>query len=358
MPQKTEDAPHHHAQTSRGEDLPAFTRRVLVASTIVSLFLLAWHVRQTVILAFAAVVVAAILLAANGLTRRFIPLGHRTSLALTGLVLAALIGLMFWFAWPNLQTQISNLFQQLSDAVSSIEERTGINMQGSLEQFGGMFERIWSDLARLLQTAVTAITGLILVVIAGAFLAVNPRIYRRGLILMFPPTQHRRVGRALTKTGTALKLWLVGQLVSMTIIGLLVGLGTWWVGLPSPFALATLAFLTEFIPLVGPFLGAVPGLLLALGESWQTFLWTALLYVAIQQVESNLITPLVQREMVRVPPALFMLSVIAMGALFGVLGVLLAGPLTVTAFVLVRTLYIKDTLGESIGQEEKGAKSF
>ncbi|MDN3721114.1 AI-2E family transporter [Roseibium salinum] len=81
-------------------------------------------------------------------------------------------------------------------------------------------------------------------------------------------------------------------------------------------------------------------------------MWAAGLYLAVQQIESNLISPLIQREMVKVPPALFLLSAVAMGALFGVPGIILAGPLTVTVFVLVRTLYVEEALGEPLGQEK------
>ena len=94
--------------------------------------------------------------------------------------------------------------------------------------------------------------------------------------------------------------------------------------------------------------GAIPGLLVASAQGVDTLFWTVLLYLAVQQIESNLITPLVQREVVSVPPALFMLSVVAMGALFGVVGVLLAGPLTVAAYALVRALYVEGVLDEEI----------
>lgn len=357
MSHKSEGASGPGGSGGLSGKLPDFARRVLIASIIVSAFFLAWHLRHTIILAFAAVVVATILLAASDLVRRCTPLGHHWSLAVSALFIIMAIGAILWFAWPNIQSQTAGLVQQLPEAARSIESRTGISLPNSLEQAGeaagGVFNRILSDLASMVQTAATAITGFILVVVAGAFLAVNPGLYRTGFLLLFPPAQHGHAGEALDRTGRALKFWLVGQLLSMTMVGVLVGLGAWAIGLPSPLALALFAFLTEFVPLIGPFVGAVPGLLLALGEGWSTLLWTALLYLAIQQVESNLITPIVQREAVRVPPALFMLSVVAMGALFGVLGVVLAGPLTVVAFVLTRTLYVEDTLGEELPSKEK-----
>jgi predicted PurR-regulated permease PerM len=98
--------------------------------------------------------------------------------------------------------------------------------------------------------------------------------------------------------------------------------------------------------MIGPIAGAVPAVLLALGMGGGTVLWTILLFVAVQQVESNVIMPIVQKQIVELPPALLLFSVIAVGLLFGVVGVLIAAPLTVVLYVLVKQLYIRETLGE------------
>jgi predicted PurR-regulated permease PerM len=90
----------------------------------------------------------------------------------------------------------------------------------------------------------------------------------------------------------------------------------------------------------------VPALLAAVTQGWDAVLWTALLFAAIQQLESNLIEPLVQRRMVKTPPALLLFAVVAAGLLFGLLGVILAGPITVLAYVAVKKLYVRQTLGE------------
>jgi len=345
---------HSRNDTATGE--PNFLRRVLTVAAVAGLVFLAWHLRHTFVVAFGAVVIAAILLAATDAVRGVLPLGHKWCLAISSVLILIVIGLIGWIIWPDLRSQSVSLLEQLPQAASNLETEFGLEITDQAgdfnDGFGGMFGRILRDAANLLQTTVTAVTGFLLVVVAGAYLAIDPKIYRRGLTLLFPSEQHDRVANALEQTGTALKRWLIGQLVSMTIIGLCVGIGAWWIGLPSPLALGLFAFLTEFVPLIGPFVGALPGVLIAIGEGWQTLLWTAGLYLIVQQLESNLIAPLVQQEMVKVPPALFLLSAISMGALFGVLGVILAGPLTVVAFVLVRTLYVKETLGEPLAQEE------
>jgi predicted PurR-regulated permease PerM len=119
------------------------------------------------------------------------------------------------------------------------------------------------------------------------------------------------------------------------------------IGLPSPLALGLIAAVGEFVPFVGPILAALPALVIAGSQSTEMLLWTLAAFVAIQQVESNLIAPLVQRRTVELPPALSLLSVLAFGVVFGPLGLVLAVPLTVVLYVLVKKLYVRETLGEA-----------
>ena len=132
----------------------------------------------------------------------------------------------------------------------------------------------------------------------------------------------------------------------MVLVFVLTGLGLWAIGVPAALALALLAGLAEFVPIVGPIVAAVPALLIALSAGWQTALWTLLLYLAIQQVEGNVIQPLVQHRVVSLPPAITVFAVVAFGLLFGSLGVLFATPLAVVVFVAVWTLWVRETPGE------------
>ena len=161
--------------------------------------------------------------------------------------------------------------------------------------------------------------------------------------------------------GSALKLWLLGQLVAMLIVGVLTGLGAWLIGLPSAIALGLIAGLFEFIPFAGPMLAAIPALLIALTMDTQTVIMTLALYTIIQQVEGNLITPIVQRQVVSLPPALTLFALIAMGLVFGPLGILFAAPLTVVTYVAMKQLYIRRVLGDATsipGERQGQEKNF
>jgi len=148
--------------------------------------------------------------------------------------------------------------------------------------------------------------------------------------------------------GEALHAWLLGQFAAMVMVGTITGAGLALIGVPSWLALGLLAGVLEFVPILGPIAAAVPGLLMALSQGWDSFLLTAALYVLVQQLEGNLIIPLVLRRAVSLPPVLTIFAVVAFGTLFGWMGILLAAPLTVLAFTLVMKLWVRDTLEEEV----------
>lgn len=113
-----------------------------------------------------------------------------------------------------------------------------------------------------------------------------------------------------------------------------------------PLALGLLAGLLDFIPFIGPIIEAVPVLLVAFTAGPQMVLWVALLYFAVQQVEGNVLVPLIQKRAVSLPPALTVVSAVGMGVLFGFAGMVFATPLLVAIMVVVRMVYLRDVLGE------------
>lgn len=185
---------------------------------------------------------------------------------------------------------------------------------------------------------------LLVVFVGGIYLASQPGLYRGGLLKLMPRKSRKLSSIALDDSGRALRLWLLGQLVSMALVGTLTGAGLWLLGVPAALALGLFAGLLEFIPLVGPIIAAIPGVLLAFAQGPEVALWVLGLYLIIQQVEGNVIQPLVQQHAVDLPPALLLFSLLATGLLFGATGVILATPLTVVIFVLTKRLYVRETL--------------
>jgi predicted PurR-regulated permease PerM len=134
----------------------------------------------------------------------------------------------------------------------------------------------------------------------------------------------------------------------MLLVGIATALGLWLVGVQSAFALGVIAGLAEFVPIIGPILAAIPALLIASNQDLQTVLLALAVLVVVQQVESNLIAPMIADRMVSIAPAVGLFAVVAMGVLFGPLGLLLGFPLAIVMDVAVRRLYVRDTLGEPV----------
>lgn len=345
----------------------AFLRRVLLVAAVAALALLLWAVRGALLLLFGSVVIAVLLLAAARPFRDRLGLPHGVALALGGGTILGALALATWLVGSQVQAQVAVLGQRLPDAARSLERRFNIDLPDlsqkegqaaaakaasrAAESGGGTTAGI-SELgdavgriAAFGAVVLDALSALLLAVVGGVYLAVDPASQRRGILALLPKSQHGRAEDFLETCGRALNGWLLATLVAMAAVGTLVGLGAWALGLPAPLALGLFAALTEVVPVVGPVLGAVPALLLAVGAGGGTFLWTVLLYVAVQQVESNLLQPVLQRRMADVPPVLLLLSVVAVGTVLGFGGLVLAAPITVVAFVAVQKLYVRQTLG-------------
>jgi predicted PurR-regulated permease PerM len=137
-------------------------------------------------------------------------------------------------------------------------------------------------------------------------------------------------------------------MVSMLIVGVVTTLGLWLIGVPLALALGLLAALAEFVPNLGPLLAFAPAILLALTESTTQALAVLLLYLGVQGFESYVLTPLVEKRAVALPPALTILSQVLLGVLAGGMGLALATPLAAASLVLVQRFYVEDTLGDSL----------
>jgi len=330
----------------------AFLRRVLIVAAVGALALLLWFVVDILLLVFGAVLVAVLLRALAEPIARRTPLSDGWALAAATFALLVAVGLAGWLFGAEVRAQVAELAERLPEAWRTFQERLGASEFGQrlvsrAEDAAPGAGSVVSGFASVLASFVGGLADFLLIVVGGLYLAAQPGLYRRGVLLLFPADGPREsIAGALDASGAALRLWLLGQLVAMAFLFVLTGLGLWAIGLPAALALALLAGLAQFVPLIGPILAAIPALLIALSEGWQIALWTLLLYAAIQQVESNVITPLVQRQAVSLPPAVTLFAVVAFGLLFGPLGVLFATPLAVVVMVAVKTLWVRETLGE------------
>lgn len=324
-----------------------FLRRVLIVAGVIALGAALWALSDILLLVFGAVFVAVVLRALADPISRMFGLSQSWALAVAGVAMLALIAGVLWLFGSQIAAQLGTVVQQTQAALNAIMQELGI--KEIKEVLGG--SAIGNLAARALGWGTMlfgALASLVLVIAAGVFMAIDPKPYREGLLMLFPMSVQPRLRATLADAGEALRRWLAGQALAMVIVGAMTGVGLWLIGLPSALALGLIAGLTEFVPYIGPIMGAIPALLIASSQGTETMLWTLGVVIVVQQIENNLIMPLIASRTVAVPPAVGLFAVIALGVLFGPLGLLLGFPLAVVLDVAVRRLYVRETLGEPV----------
>ncbi|MBB5697811.1 AI-2E family transporter [Sphingomonas yantingensis] len=320
-------------------------RRALVVMLVVGLCLLTVQFAFVFMLIFSAVLVAALIRAAGWPFRR---MGASDTLSVfCGLFLIlAVLGGAGWLFGAQLSEQFTEVGQQLPQAFEKARAMAAqVPFLQSFLSGTPDFQGVASRALSFAFGAVGAITNLVLVIVAAMYLALEPGIYMRGVEKLFPKEKGRQVREALSASGQALNKWLIAQGATMLIVGVLIWGGLSIVGVQSAGALGVISGLTNFIPLVGPFIGAAPGVLLGLSQGTDTLIWTCVVYLVAQQLEGNVLTPIIQKYAVSIPPAVLMFALAALGSMFGFIGVIVAAPLAVVLYVLVALLWVRDTLG-------------
>jgi len=326
----------------------AFVRRTLIVIGLAALAFMMWQLRNLLLMFFGALVVATVFRALADRIRKATncPEGLSVAIAII-LVLGILAGLGLLFG-NHIAQQVHALRETLPVAWQSFEQRVGdLGLGDQLRELAEGVRRSSGSFANLSAAVMSIGNGIaevLIVLFGGIYLAAQPRVYKSGAIKLVPAGKRALLSEAMDESETALRLWLKGQLISMVAVGLLVGIGLSLLGMPSALVLGLAAGTLEFIPFLGPLLAAVPAVLLALAVSPDLALWVVLLYTAVQQFEGYLLTPLVQQYAVDLPGVVLLFSLLGFGILFGTLGVILAAPLTVVTYVLVKRLYVVETL--------------
>lgn len=338
-----------------------YVRRLLIALLVIGLAYFVWQASGVLLLAFAASLLAVLLRGFADLIAGYTPIPQRWALTTAIVLVAVFLATVLTLFGAQIGGQISQLFETLPQAIDAVGTRIGVSHASDKVQeaiASGSGTGILSRAVGLGYTLLGAVADLALVIVAAIYLAADPRLYRHGAIKLLPPSQHQRIFDAMDVTGNALRLWFGGQLVTMTLVGSLSALAFWWIGLPSPLALGLIAGVTNFIPFLGPILGTIPAFVLALTMDLTTMLWTLGAVLVIQQLEGNVITPFIQQRAVAMPPAVVLFAIVVFGVVFGWLGVFLAVPLAVAVTVLVKKLWIRQTLGENTtvpGEDQAGS---
>jgi predicted PurR-regulated permease PerM len=353
MLNSSQKVPPHLVHWSEQSDW-LFARRLLLVVGIAAFALALWRLSDVLLLAFGSILLALVLRGLAGIVSDRTKIPEGVAVAAVVIVMTSGFAAFAWLFGSQIATQFELMAEDLPQGFSQIVRdlqstqwgawiflrAQEINLASATTQVTGYITSVFGSIVRT--------AGYLAVLLfASIYLAAQPDRYLRGFLRLVAQKRRERVGEIFSLTGRTLQRWLVGQSITMAIVGTLTGLGLWGLGVPAPLALGLLGGLFAFIPYVGPILSSVPGILMAATHGPLPAFYAALLYAGVHFVEGNLITPIIQAEVVELPPILTLFATLVFGLLLGPIGVLLAAPLTVVFLVLLNTFYLEDTLGDT-----------
>jgi len=320
-----------------------------------------WQIRQALLLLFAAVVVATSL---NRLARYLQRFGLKRPIAVLlsiSFLILIFVGL-FLIIVPPFAQQFQQLTQRapqgiakLNQWIDLIESRfsepigqrlPNLDINYIIQQLRPIFNQLVGGAGAFVGNTLGVILSFLLVLVLILMTLAEPLSYRKAFIQLFPSFYRRRVDGILDECEVALGGWVIGALISMSVITLLSLIGLSVLQVPLPLAHGVVAGLLNLIPNIGPGLSVIPPMTIALLDSPLKSGFVLILYFLIQQFETNILTPYVMAQQVALLPAVTLIAQVFFATFFGFLGLLLALPLTVVAQVWVREVLIKDILNQ------------
>ncbi|MCM0593718.1 MAG: AI-2E family transporter [Gloeotrichia echinulata IR180] len=325
---------------------------------VLSLYIL-WQIRDVLLLMFAAVVLATTL---NRLARYFQRLGMKRGFAVflsVAIFFAGIVG-FFWLIVPPFTQQFQELtdrvpqgFQRFNTWLDMLKTLVPSQLSPFIPDFNSLSEQAQPFVNKLLGNSFAFVSGslevvvkVLLVLVLTAMLLADPHAYRKVFVRLFPSFYRRRVDGILDKCEDSLEGWITGAGFAVFVVGLMSLIGLSILHVKAALALAVLAGFMNLIPNLGPTMSVVPALAIALLDDPWKCLAVLILYIFIQQVETNFITPIVMAHQVSLLPAITLIAQLFFVTFFGFLGLLLALPLTVVAKIWLQEVLIKDVLDE------------
>lgn len=332
---------------------------VLTMILIVALILKGFKV---LLLALAGILISIFFHGIASILQSKLPLKRTPALIISILLFISVsVGVSF-LLYPRVSSQINSLEKELPEAANEAKEKIEETQVGQwvIDQIKTITEQSSNggkQITSFFSSFFGGLGDIYIIFFLGIFFMAQPDLYKRGIIVLFPKHKRKRAEEVVYTLGYTLKRWLLGKLFSMLIVGILTGIGLAILGIPLALTLAIFAAIVSFIPNFGPIIGLIPAFLLAFTKGGEYALYTVLLYIVVQAIESNVITPLIQRKMISFPMAMILLAQVLLGIFTGGLGLILAVPVIAIVMVLIKMLYIEDILGDT-SIEVKGEEKF
>jgi len=329
------------------------------------LVLFTWYFAATLFLIFGGILLGVALNALTGMLGRVLHLSHALRLTIVCLVLAALMSGVIVLGGATIGRQASALSDTIKSQVINVRTfldqhgietsyldfaspspasalpqtttnqpsgRNNLPDPGALASSGGA---IVTQTFKLLLGTVSAVGNFFIVLFLGLTFAAQPNVYRKGLLFMVPRRYHEPAAQVVDRIGDTLERWLIAQLVTMAAVFLVTWIGLAIIGVEGSFILGIQAGLLTFIPTVGAILGGLIVVLASLASGWVAAASAFVLFLGVHAMESYILTPILQRQALEIPPATLFAFQILLGVVFGVWGLALALPLVAVVKVII-----------------------
>jgi predicted PurR-regulated permease PerM len=331
-----------------------------------TLLMFTWYYAATLFLIFAGMLLGVALNALTTMLGRVVGLRHSLRLTIVCLVLASLLSGVVFLGGATIAQQATALSDTIKSQLAGVKaflEKNGIDTSyfdigtpsatsasssnpatpdaptphnlpsaGALASSGGA---IVSQTFKLLLGTVSAVGNFFIVLFLGLTFAAQPGVYRRGLLFLAPAQHRARVTVIVDRIGDTLERWLIAQIITMFAVFVVTWIGLRIIGVQSSFILGIQAGLLTFIPTVGALIGGLIVVLASLASGWVAAVSAFVLFLGVHVLESYILTPLLQRQALEIPPATLFAFQILLGVVFGIWGLALALPLMAIVKVMI-----------------------
>ena len=329
-----------------------------------ALLVLTWYFAATLFLIFAGMLLGVALNAMTNMLGRVVRLPHSLRLTIVCLVLAGLLSGVVFLGGATIAQQATALSGTIKSQLVNVKaflERNGIDTSyfelgnpgastdssttatpaapthnlpsaGAIASSGGA---IVSQTLKLLLGTVSAVGNFFIVLFLGLTFAAQPGVYRAGLLFMAPVRHRARATVIVDRIGDTLERWLIAQIITMFVVFVVTWIGLAIIGIQSSFILGIQAGLLAFIPTVGALIGGLIVVLASLASGWVAAASAFALFMGVHALESYILTPIIQRHALDIPPATLFAFQILLGVVFGIWGLALALPLMAIVKVMI-----------------------
>lgn len=309
----------------------------------VIILLAVWSATKILLLGFAAILLALLLNTVGNFFHRVLRIPYVAALLLGIGIIFGTVFLSFWLYGFKINIQIARLQQQLPEALAEL--RAILSQYLPLHDFD--YEttlakiKTIGHLTRFFSFTVESLIGLLLFILVGFYIAINPAAYEHLFLHILPPEKREFTQRAVHSILSELKRWVISKCIGMIAVGFLTFVGLWMLDIPLSVLLGLIAGLLAFIPIAGPILASVPAILIALIISPLAALYVIFLFLLVHFIEGYFLTPFIEKKAVSLPPGMVLLAQSLLTVLIGWFGLILATPLTVTLLT-----WLKESYGE------------